>query len=294
MWNENYVASVRNIKVKVDNYIITDIKKGENEDYEFLFELSTKFDKLTNHDSKQMLTCVYNIGQKIDEKFTYTDYVEVYDETSKSKKLEKVKRNIFLRARNDTHTEYFSRIKELHKQTEKELNIKMPKENYDINKVTLFNARLREKEKDIYKRRVEEQFKLNNIQEEDYKDLIKLIEKYIEVCGTPPTKNSLSTYEQGLFSIILMSYKIYLFIESDGEYFIEAHHTQTMEKGKYKMEFDTINDLLYSLAMNYFIFKKGGYIFCEVCGKMAIGKYGRMTCSEVCKKIRNGSYNKKK
>ena len=289
MWNEEYVASVKDVRVKVDNYIITDINASNGEEYEFLFKLTTNFKHIEKYDTKKMLVSAYNVGKIIDDKFTYKDYLVNSNDT---KDIKLVRRNLFLRASYETNLEYQAQSKKINEQLNKDLDEEI-RANNDINREKVRKELEREIEKGIYRRKIDELFKLYNIQEKDYNNLIKSIKKFVLVCGVPRVNKTMSIHEQNLFSVILISHKIYTFIKNKGKYPLESKQTQTMTKeGKCKLEFDTVNDLLYSLAINYFAFKQYGYIICKVCGKMAVGNRKKQTCSERCKKIRNGSYNK--
>jgi len=295
MFNENYLVSVRNPKVKIDNVLVSNIKECDNEDYEFLFEITTDYKKLEKKETREILSTTYNIGKLVEEKFTFDDYLINPNDTHDFKLI---RQNLFLKIRNDTNIEYNGSLLRINKEIEKEYDIKMPRDKYDINKVNIFNQRHRNKEKEIYRRRINEEFERHNIKEEDYKDLIKLIKHFVKLCGVPPLNTEITKYEQSLFSILFLSHNVYLFMNNKGNKKIEAKHTQTLKvernKKRYNMEFDTINDLIYSLAINYILFDGYSYIFCCVCGRMAPGKKGKNTCGEVCKKKRNGHYNEKK
>ena len=288
MWEENYVASVKNIRVKIDNYMINDLTPSDNEDYEFLFKYNTYFKHIEKYNTKKMLVSAYNVGKIINEKFTYDDIIDINSKTV-------VKRNIFLKASYEANLAYQGQPKRVYKEIIEEIEKEKQKGNNEIDKKLLEKKLRRRIEKEVYKKHLEWLFKMNNINEKDYKNLIKAIKKFVEACGVPNVKDGINAQEQNLFSVILISDKIYKFIKSGGKYTLESKQTQTMTKeGICKFEFDTVNDLLYSLAINYFAFKSQGYIICDVCHKMAEGNAKKKTCSETCKKIRNGSYNKKK
>ncbi len=293
MWDEKYVVSVEHPKVKVDNYIVSNIEKMDNQEYEFIFQYDTDLKKLKELNTKEMLVKTYNLGKFVNEKFTFDGFIEVVDKNTNKRVPKIIKNNIFLKAREETHLEYFGRLKSISKQVEKKLNIDIKVDKYDSDKREAYNDELRKIEKEIYVRRVEGQFKLYNVQDEDYNKLLELLNDWIKTCGLTERDVDLTEKQQNIFPIILLSHQIYLFIEN-GLPHLEAKFTQTMsEDYHFEMNFDTVNDLIYSLAMNYFIFDRNGYIICEVCGLMHEGNRKKKTCSEVCKKKRNGSYNKK-
>ena len=284
--NKDYVVSIKNTKVKITNYEVEKIEMLDNEQYEFLFKYTTHFKELTSYNTKRLLTNVYNIGKWVHEHFTYDDAL-----LNSNNEYEIIKRNLFLRAKYNTDFECAAQPKSFDKQIKDALKLNnITEENYK----KAYSEQRRKIEKAIYVRNTEELFRQYNVTKSEYNTLIKLICNFVKAFGIYTTNNELEEQEQSLFSIILLSHKVYLFIESGGKKQLEVNITQTLSKDmKCEMMYNTTNDLIYSLAINYFAFNRNGYIICEVCGQMAEGNQKKKTCSERCKKIRNKSYKQK-
>lgn len=287
VFNPDYVVNVDYPNIIIDNFLVSELEIKTDEEYTFKFRSDEKLVKLTKLNTKNMLINTYNLGKYIYKKFNYTY------ENDESKQIIK---NLFISALYEQQYEFQGRLKSITKDIEKKLNINLKTDKNNIEKMNLFYKERRKVEYEIYLQKINELMKKHEINQKDYINLISLINKWLKTCGLSKKDIDLLNEEQNILPIVLLAYKIFLYLETGyPQMQIKITYTTTGEINNTKMELsvETVNDLLYYLAMGYRVFNGYGYIICEVCGNMAEGHKGKHTCSEICKKIRNGSYNKK-
>lgn len=286
MWNEEYVVSVKTPIVKIDRYIVNNIQEDEQRKYEFNFNFDVEnLKQITTFDSKKILIATYNLGKMIEKKFT----VKNNDVETNNKQ------NIFRIAQFYSQKKFYSKLKEIGNNIDSEIDMSK-KDISKEEKKELIHKKVLTIERNLYQAEITNQLDKNRINNKDYQELLILIKKWIKTCGLTNKEIELPEDQRNLFSIILLSHQIYLFIEN-GVDNLEANLVYTLkrENSSYMSEVyvETINDLIYFLTMNYFEFKRNGYIICEICGKMIEGNKKRKTCSEKCKKERQNR-NKQK
>lgn len=293
-WTEDYKVNVRTPSVKIDTFTVSNIGLKDNKEYEFLYEYETNFEKVENIDIKKMLEKTYNIGLMMEKTFSFEDCHVNIDKNTGSIQTTEFKSNIFIKALAYARYQTGTRINSILEETYKELNMKQSKKNPILKK--LYIKKMNEVSHNLYVERIKELSKEHKINNKDFKKLNKLLEDWIRTCGLPVLKMDTPSQFINMFPIVLFSQSIYNFINHSITK-LEVNITHSMEyiNGKYvdNLTVETINDLIKFLAMNFC--KSGGYnyITCEVCGNLVIGTKRRHTCSEVCKKKRNKSYNKK-
>lgn len=289
MFDEKYVVSVMHPDVKIERYFVDNITELEKQDYEFLFKANTNFEKMNNLNTKKIFLSTYNLGKFVHEKFTFQSQIEIPEETSHKFINKEINRNIFLTALYETNLEYQGRMKEIYTKSKEKIHIGVNDSITDEKNRVLFFKELRKAQREIYLRKVEGQFKLNNITQKDNEKLLKLLNNWVKCCGLSKFELNASKNKTNLFSIILLAHKVYLFIKndiSDLEVNIIYSITRKGSNCETNISVETINDLIYFLVMNYFKFDGYGYVFCEQCGSIVEGNKKKKTCSERCKKAR--------
>lgn len=291
MWNDK--ISIKQPIVKVDYFEVTSLEESENKEYEFLFNYSIKFKEIKEFNVKKVVEKTYNLGKLIDDKFTYIG-VQFVNNKSNKKDYVEVKKNIFLKAINDTHFEVYSRINSLYQDAQE----KFKNVTDNDGTITIEDFVIKEKEKlehEIYVRRLKEMFKEYKINNKDESALKRNLKLWAKTCGL--SEDNVTNNRVNLFPIILLSHQMYLYTLHKVN-LLEVNVTQTMEyiNGKYvsNMFVETINDLIYYLFMHFCKSEGHNFIICDICGNLAVGTKAKHTCSERCKRIRNGNYNKKK
>ena len=272
--------------IKNDRFVVLDSKEKDNEKYEFIYDLKTNMEKINSFDARKILESTYNLGKMID-KFNYKDSI---NSQSTSDEIHFTS-NIFLEASDKANYIFFAGIKHRALDFAQEHNIEIKEIHNNKDLKELFYKENRLIQKDLYNKMLEELFIKHGIQKKDINNLYKAINKWIKTCGLTEKELKFSKNQLNIFPIIIFCHKIYSIIQNEDIENLEVKINYKIKKNNEnvttELSVDTISDLVYLLTMNYFIFNKENYIFCEVCGNMATGRSSKKTCSVKCKKIRN-------
>lgn len=289
-FKEEFVAEVRQFKVIADRYIIDNIETNnfDSKEYEMAFEIDITPQKYNAFDTRKILIDTYRIGELVTNKFIYQKNVP------NSNKVITI--NVFVTALHELSTEFQGRMKDITSNILKKLNITLDEVRHDEEKKKLFYQERTRIQHEIYLKKLQHEFNKYKITEADYKELLRLIRKWIKSCGISKEEINLSDARQHIFPIIQLGFKIYNYIENYNptlKYSINYITTGDKKNPQLEPYFETIDELIYYIASGYVTFKRGGFITCKVCGKLAIGKKTKLTCSEKCKKIYQ-RYNRNK
>lgn len=302
MWDESYVPSVTCPRIEEDRFILDAFNESDDSKYEFLFDVKAKHLSVEKYDSKKILSTTYNIGKLIEEQFT----MHVSDAVDNQKIIS----NVFLKAVFETHYEFQGRYKSIYTDIKNELGLN-PLDNSDClegssNYDKLVKA-LREYEHSMYINKIESLFASYGINRKYYNKLIKYINSWYKYCGVSKNDTLSSESRENFFPIIMLSYSIYKLIHDErttdsvsinynivkSDKLKSIKNQANTKKRAIEISIKNVNDLIKLLAINFIGLNGYGYIYCSECGNLYPGTQKRKTCSEICKKIRNGSYNKK-
>lgn len=284
-FNPDYVVEVKHCKVIADRYKIESIGINEDKEYEMAFQMGISSKKYEQMETKKILVNTYNLGQLVEQKFIHKE------ENPHTKEI--ITTNIFFYALYEQQLEFIGRLKSITQEIENKLNMNLIEDRQNEEKMKLFFEERYKVQHEIFLRKLDYAFKKFGITKHDYNDLIRFIKNWIKSCGISEEEINLADAKQHIFPIIQLALKIYSYIETGNppmEYTIKYKTIGDINNQRLERSFDNLNQLIYYLASGYHAFKRSGYIICEVCGKLAPGQTNKYTCSEKCKKIRNGSY----